>query len=253
MWCIIGYETGVLWNLWDWFISPSTHTAIWWRRVAPWPLYIPHSNPHTWQTMSGLHSTTSSFWIRVDSQTIPRSSETINQHYNDVIMGAIASQITSLTIVYSIVYSDADQRKHQSSASLAFVRGIHRGPVNSPHKWPITRKMFPFDDVIMIWQHSISLSCTHIFWHSWISKQTTLSGPMMTQFCDVYMRRHASEKFCILVQILLKFVLRFQLTASGSGNDLAPNRRQAVTSWTDTDTDHWRIYAALRGDELKYA
>ena len=102
-------------------------------------------------------------------------------HYGDVIMGAIASQITSLTIVYSIVYSDADQRKHQSSvimgtmasqitnlanvyltlysgtdqrkyqssASLAFVRGIHRGPVNSPHKWPVTRKMFPFDDVIM--------------------------------------------------------------------------------------------------------
>ena len=42
------------------------------------------------------------------------------QHYGDVIMGAIASQITSLTIVYSTVYSDADQRKHQSSASLAF-------------------------------------------------------------------------------------------------------------------------------------
>ena len=53
-------------------------------------------------------------------------------------MGAVASQITSLTIVYSTVYSDADQRKHQSSASLAFVRGIHRGPVNSPHKWPVT-------------------------------------------------------------------------------------------------------------------
>ena len=65
-------------------------------------------------------------------------------------MGAIVSQITSLTIVYSIVYSDADQRKHQSSASLAFVREIHRGPANSPHKWPVTRKMFPFDDVIMI-------------------------------------------------------------------------------------------------------
>ena len=64
-------------------------------------------------------------------------------------MDAIASQITSLTIVYSIVYSDADQRKHQSSASLAIVRRIHRGPVNSPHKWPVTRKMFPFDDVIM--------------------------------------------------------------------------------------------------------
>ena len=69
--------------------------------------------------------------------------------YDDVRMGAIASQITSFTIVYSIVYSDADQRKHQSSAPLAFVRGIHRGPVISPHKWPVTRKMFPFDDVIM--------------------------------------------------------------------------------------------------------
>ena len=66
-------------------------------------------------------------------------------------MGAKASQITSLTIVYSTVYSDADQRKHQSSASLAFVRGIHRGPVNSPHKWPVTRKIIPFDDVIMQW------------------------------------------------------------------------------------------------------
>ena len=65
-------------------------------------------------------------------------------------MGVIASQITSLMIVYSTVHSDADQRKHQSSASLAFVRGIHRGPVNSPHKWPVTRKMFPLDDVIMI-------------------------------------------------------------------------------------------------------
>ena len=65
-------------------------------------------------------------------------------------MEAIASQITSLTIVYLIVYLDADQRKHQSSASLAFVWGIHRRPVNSPHKWPVTRKMFPFDDVIMI-------------------------------------------------------------------------------------------------------
>ena len=70
-------------------------------------------------------------------------------HCNDVIMDTIASQITSLTIVYSIVYSDTDQRIYQSSASLAFVRGIHRRRVNSPHKWPVTRKMFPFDDVIM--------------------------------------------------------------------------------------------------------
>ena len=55
-------------------------------------------------------------------------------HYDDVIMTTIASQITSLTVVYSIVHSDADERKH---------------PVNSPHKGPVTRKMFPFYVVIM--------------------------------------------------------------------------------------------------------
>ena len=72
-----------------------------------------------------------------------------DNHYDDVIMTMLASQITSLIVVYSIVYSGVNQRKHQSSASLAFVREIHRGPVNFPHKWPVTRKMFPFDDVIM--------------------------------------------------------------------------------------------------------
>ena len=71
-------------------------------------------------------------------------------HYNDVKLSAIVSQITSLSIIYSTVYSDTDQRKHQNSSSQAFVRGIHRGPVNSPYKWPVTRKMFPFDDVIII-------------------------------------------------------------------------------------------------------
>ena len=71
-------------------------------------------------------------------------------HCSDVIMGAIAFQIHSITIVSSTVYSDADQIKHQSSEPLAFVRGIHRWPVNSPHKWPVTQKMFPFDDVIIV-------------------------------------------------------------------------------------------------------
>ena len=77
---------------------------------------------------------------------------TTNQHwlhYDDVIMSKIASQITSLTIVYSTVLSGADQGKHQSSASLSFVWEIHWWPVNFPHKWPVTRKIFLFDDVIM--------------------------------------------------------------------------------------------------------
>ena len=87
-------------------------------------------------------------------------------HYNDVIMNAKASQITSLTIVYSSVYSDADQRKHQSSASLAFISGTHRWPVNSPHKGSGTQKIFPFDDVIMtcfyvdLWKVRPACICT---------------------------------------------------------------------------------------------
>ena len=91
--------------------------------------------------------------------------------YSDVIMGAMSSQITSLTIVYSAV---SHQRKHQSSASLAFVREIHRLPVNSPHKVPGSGKMFPFDDVIMgllewMWSKWFinTLLYIHIqsFWH----------------------------------------------------------------------------------------
>ena len=70
-------------------------------------------------------------------------------HYCDIIMSAMASPIISLTIVNSTVYSSTDERKYRSPASLAFVRGIHRWTVNSPHKGPVTRKLFPFDDVIM--------------------------------------------------------------------------------------------------------
>ena len=88
-----------------------------------------------------------------------RTSLQFTHHYSDAIMGPIASQITSLAIVYSTVYPGADQRKHQNSASLAFVRWIHRLPVTSPHKWPVTRKMFPFDDVIMLHiTHPLSVS-----------------------------------------------------------------------------------------------
>ena len=65
-------------------------------------------------------------------------------------MSAMASRITGVSIVYSTVCSGTDQENHQSSVSLAFVRGIHRWPVNFPHKGPVTRKMFPFNDVIMI-------------------------------------------------------------------------------------------------------
>ena len=74
-------------------------------------------------------------------------------------MSTMTSQITSFTIDYSTVYSGTDQRKYQSSASLASVRGIQRWPMNSLHKGPVTRKMFPFDDVIM--------DNRRLCWHAW--------------------------------------------------------------------------------------
>ena len=87
--------------------------------------YLPMSTSTSMSTITLELASTSKY----DQETY-----SVLDHYDDVIMGAMASQITSLSIVYSTVYSDADQRKHQSSASLAFVRGIHRGRVNSPHK-----------------------------------------------------------------------------------------------------------------------
>ena len=130
-----------------------------------------------------------SLCCRHDLITLPRyywNTDELGIHYNDVIMNRMASQITSLTIVYSPVYSGADQRKHQSSASLAFVRGIYRWAVNFPHKRPVTRKMFPFDDVIMtdelvthqndirtvvasyVWHTNLSVRHEYCFFSSWL-------------------------------------------------------------------------------------
>ena len=107
--------------------------------------------------LAPLTSTIEVAWTAFSHLCSDRRPGTHNKklHYYDVIMGTMASQITSLTIVFSTVYSDADQRKHQSSASLAFMRGIHR----SPHKWPVTRKMFPFDDVIMCLLVCVHFEC----------------------------------------------------------------------------------------------
>ena len=121
-------------------------------------------------------------------------------------MSPMASQITSLGIVYSTVYSGADQRKHQSSASLAFVRRIHRGPVNSPHKRPVTRKMFPFDDVIMNFTMvnivtivPSTVNDIHIYWWHDTSKQWLYTKTNSASLYNVHIwqrphtqRRHMS-------------------------------------------------------------
>ena len=76
-------------------------------------------------------------------------------HYHYIIMSAAASQITGVSIVCWTIDSGVDQRKYQSSALLAIVRGIHWWPVNSPHKRPVTRKMFPF-----WWRHHENCACS---------------------------------------------------------------------------------------------
>ena len=103
-------------------------------------------------------------------------------HHSDVIMGTMASHITSLTILYSTVYSGAYQRKHQSSASLAFVRGIHRWPVNSPHTGPVTRKIW--------WRHHVNTRFTHNTVLQNLSCTNPVSGIMESAhlWCKTYIR-----------------------------------------------------------------
>ena len=127
-------------------------------------------------------------------------------------MGTMVSQITGLTIIYSSVYSGADQSKHQSSASLAFVRGIHRGPVNSLHKWPVTRKMFPFDDVI------------RTYWG--LNKMTDFWQVMPSNTNCLY------EKFELAIKISLKFIPKgsnWWFANIGLGDGLVLNRQKTIT------------------------
>ena len=130
----------------------DTYMQHWCSMHAYWTKLMNHPYPYILKPCIAFQIT----WFDVYNQIISIASDTqlcTNtgcNHYCDVLMSTMVSQITSLTIVYSAVYSGTDQRKHKNSASLALVRGIHRWPVNSPHKVPVTRKMFPFDDVIII-------------------------------------------------------------------------------------------------------
>ena len=100
------------------------------------------------------HPSVLSHWLSWSNKLL------LSNNYSDVIISTMASQVTGVSVDYSSVCSGADQRKHQSSTSLAFVMGIHRWPVNSLHKGPVRRKMFPFDDVIMLMKTSES-ACDH--------------------------------------------------------------------------------------------
>ena len=96
----------------------------------------------------------------MDLDNFPR----MHRCHCDVIMSTNATQITGVSIVCSTLCSGADQRQHQSSASLAFVRGTPRWPVNSPHKGPVTGQMFLFDDVIIVFDHIRIKATLNLLW-----------------------------------------------------------------------------------------
>ena len=129
--------------------------AIMWRNIKLHLYFLPLLNIETSQVVGICSRKTRTSPFNSQHHGVPSTLATLGvmaSHYNDVIMSAMASQITGVSSVCSSVGSGADQRKHQSSASLALVRGL----VNSPHKRPVTRKICPFDDVI-ISSHNINL------------------------------------------------------------------------------------------------
>ena len=101
-----------------------------------------HYQGNPWEHVCRDRDDVSTSWYRTTE-----ISDILSKHFSEVIMGTMASQITGVSVVHAIVCSGVDQRKHQNS--LASVRGIHLWPVNSPHKRPVTRNIFPFDYVIM--------------------------------------------------------------------------------------------------------
>ena len=176
-WAWVQFQSGTMWSYRHIFETHNYEVfsyTCWVDSSRPGDVYIRQWNqgssvyaPSQWETT--LHCNVVSHWLGTNTigfsvwqatrhyQTnddYRKKSMEIwikKQYYSDVIMSAMASQITyiSISIVCSTACLGVDQRKHQRSASLAFVRGIHRYPLNSLHKGQVTRKMFPFDDVIM--------------------------------------------------------------------------------------------------------
>ena len=137
------------------------------------------------------------------------------------------------------------------------MRGIHRGPVNSPHKWPATRKMFPFDDVIMVtvsdllYPHPVSevglLLTTNKRVDTLRPRQN--GGHFLNDVSNAF---SWMKMFEVLLDFHRSLFLGsdWQYTSIGSDNGSAPNSRQAII-WTNNDLFHGRIYASLGLNELR--
>ena len=137
-------------------------------------------------------------------------------------MRAMASPITSLTIVNTTTYWGVNLRKHQRSAPRTFVRGIHRWPANSPNKWPVTQKMFPFDDVIMTIEFLLNtegVTTTLFFFAVMSSALLTFLGHFLSNKWkrpfSLYTRKHGmsfvTSKFELYLHLLFCGMVLYRL------------------------------------------
>ena len=161
------------------------------------------------------------------------------------------SQITSLTIVYSTVYSGADQRKHQSPASLAFVPVIHRWPVNSPHKWPVTRKMFPFDDVIMLTTSAPSAILYNVFEnHTFKIIDTAPRGHWVKNLARNKTEKHTCELYPMKVIMMKKSTAQswgkgICAKPSGYTTNTRPGPMEKRSPFLCVNLLHWRMVSLI--------
>ena len=118
--------------------------------INVWMNFANATNWNSRHVFIHIHKTALVTHLRDPSLRRSIQFEMICHHYSDVKISAMASQITGVSIAYLTVCSGPNQIKYQSSASLAFMMGVHRWPMNSPHKGPVTWKMLPLDDVILI-------------------------------------------------------------------------------------------------------
>ena len=142
-------------------------------------------------------------------------------HNSDVTMSAIASQITSLTIVCSTVYSGADQRKYQSPVLLAFVEFTLS--VNSPHKGPVTWKILPCDDVIILFgamtfiTSMITISSAGDYWYideNRLMNTILLKGLQLSSWVQPMFGNKAERKIHVSYQVFVLYLGCWSLNIS---------------------------------------
>ena len=119
-------------------------------------------------------------------------------HYSDIIMSAMASQIQFQHCSLNHLFRHRSNKTSQSSVSLAFVREIHRWPMNSPHKLPVTRKMFKFDDVIMnhVWLAQLIAGAVTYFQHiKWETNEMTVTANVLFKLLHNQRKRYVNDTF----------------------------------------------------------